>query len=763
MSARRKHLIAFLPILLLMASLVLATGLVGERSLTESAAIAASAATIDFDDPGAIAPADIQMTDPWPNPLADAVNLDFPVTASNSSGSIPTINSTPMPELPMVQDADSGYTLTNSRTITGRVTNPWGRGIPGVVVWPRPVNALGGQADPAVFLTDDDGYYEIGINRSGRFRLHFQPGNPILGATSWIDEWYNNQPSEELSESVPTGASGVDAVLLPAGGIHGHLARPPSLVAPNIAAYRTDRPELVRICGYHDFSTSDFYFNSLPTGDYKILVMDRSDQYGNHGPFWYGGSSWETADTVRVTTGAFTNIEVPIPAETQSVIFGKLHETVSSVLPPGTVITLVDAAHPANVAATPGVAIDLGGERYFEFDEVAAGSYKIKATIPGQHDVWYAEGSDEGTEDAQMATVITIEPSHPLAYIDFRVTFAVSGVSGRIFRPDGTGFPSVVVYFKRIANGVEQNGLTYMQSSDYWGNYSGKLSPGSYRPCILTDREYCGELFTIGWHNTITGVDIAIPQDTASYATLMGKVQKPDGTGVPAVRYYAVAADGTVHTSWNGWSGKFSQPLPAGEYRVYVSGHGLKYEYGLVTLRYGEVVNITIQVPSDFEVFPKVTGQVQALDGSGISNIRVQAEPEDRDGYYWRRRTDTLADSEGRFKLSLLPGRYRLCVTYDHRNYCTSSFEVAWGDIAIKNLMLDYTPAIFSLSDTTAQVWDSAETSLNAPMSAGIDVYVESGQPSTTEPQSLATQTTVPPASNPPPAVRLSDGGPPSD
>lgn len=252
--------------------------------------------------------------------------------------------------------------------ISGRLLDPWGNPAPNVhvdaylvladgslqsyvppagTVNPYPCLSLFDNYCPPNPFSDADGYYSITVDNPGMYKLFF---NGMVTLTTvqtqswaWRDrvrwpaaEWYNNYQSLGDATEVPSGATGVDAILVPMGVLAGSVnsynilfAPSPDATAPNppavsVAAYLADRDELVATANIYSRTSlysnviHSFYFDSLLPGEYKILATPDytgwdTDYYGTKlmMPTWFGGTdSWDSARSVLVTGGPVSTIEI---------------------------------------------------------------------------------------------------------------------------------------------------------------------------------------------------------------------------------------------------------------------------------------------------------------------------------------------------------------------------------------------------------------------------------------------------------------------
>lgn len=465
----------------------------------------------------------------------------------------------------LVNDADDGF-LTDwlSMTISGRVTDPWGHGIAGIEVVPVAA-AAGAMSHPRSFFTDSNGYYEIPIYYPGFFNIFFHAVKTGPdGISYWASEWYNNVQTHAEAPGVPHGSRGVDVVLTSTGVLKGHVScrakrddygsfyHGPDLpgdtlyswdcpLPKDVVIFRADIQEPVKVIhvgnmlamenDYNDFSFDRY--NSLPPGNYKLLIMpsetvNRDESGSGWGPAWHGGQSWETAQTVTVTPGQLTSIEAYIEPSVKASLYGSLRVDDWSPFLPESVVALVDATDPSRVIATRNNA------SYFVFDEVTAGdAYKLRFTSTVGQTFWYLDNRQYATEDFDAATMISI-PDDPatsasMGPLDFSVWTRTATAAGRVIRADGTPIPHADVL--AIETGSQRFDPLFMGLTESDGRFSSSLVPGSYSFCVYdweTGTRYCHDIaVTLGDHESATDIDIVIPSAAAPVPAATAAISDP--------------------------------------------------------------------------------------------------------------------------------------------------------------------------------------------------------------------------------------------
>lgn len=433
----------------------------------------------------------------------------------------------------IVDDDVDGFTRNGGMTISGRVVDSSGRGIPGIEVLLMPARPWSMVA-PIMYRTDENGYYSVPIIDPGLFKVFFNSSTSNgIGTESYLmSEWYNNGRSFAEAVEVPNGSGGVDAVLKTTGILRGYVNFPsaPFLVA--LVAYRADRPEVVASTSNAYMVRSDYFsfhgINQLPPGEYKLLVIPESGYYPAHNqPFWYqSGDSWETAETVVVTAGGTTDISINITERYDSgSIFGNFvlyTYGYDSIIPAGTSLSLVDANDETKVIATD------WDPYYYEFSGLPAGDYKIKCTLPSGQELWFQPNSD-GAFDASDASVIHVDPGTGVN-INFSLATETAKVRGNVASATGAPLPYVwIAIYSTDSDPV----LTRYALSDVDGSYVSKLAPGTYRACAVdpaTGEQYCSEAFSVGWREVVYFINITAPLDIVESSMASTLVVTPSGS-----------------------------------------------------------------------------------------------------------------------------------------------------------------------------------------------------------------------------------------
>lgn len=428
----------------------------------------------------------------------------------------------PNSQNPLETSASKKYKFTGGMAISGRVTDPDGHGIVGVSVDARPASP-GAAAAPAPVTTDANGNYTIEVASPGVFKVLFLGGETTGG--TWASNWYDGKVSEVVTEPVPVGASGVDAMLVPTGVLKGQVEFTSKPFSVDIIAFRADSGQNVGEGGTDPLTgqPGSFSFTSLEPGDYKLLVIpdipEGQEGRGETGPFWYGGTDWASAATVHIAAGKTTDLRVSFPPQSGVSVFGTVgydREAYSSAA-----IALVDEGKQEEVIAEDSDVVNpsyLSMFSYFQLNGVPPGNYKLRCSLPDGRVIWYLEGSQGGTEDFPQATIIKIEkPTLAVGKLFFGATSLPASFTGQVIRSDNSPVADRRVYAFRMTADGERIANSFYPLTDGSGRYDGNLSPGTYRICTvdwMSAKLYCREPVVAEKNASLAIPALTMPQDT---------------------------------------------------------------------------------------------------------------------------------------------------------------------------------------------------------------------------------------------------------
>ena len=444
--------------------------------------------------------------------------------------------------------------------ISGRVTDPWGNGAPGVRIYVdayRRTCGQGGCVDGTPdAVTDAQGYYSVAFtsvwDAGSKSELHVPLSGPhLLYFTGNVDgfaarsEWYNDVSSQKDAWPVTAGSSSVNAVLVPSGSLVGTVTG--SAASADITVFRADRPQAIASStecgtGCPGGGPATFSFNLAP-GDYKLVAVPGHNQNGPDvlpRPTWYDrAASWSAARIIHVPAAGTISVRLrllPSQPPAAASIFGSL--TVGGLPPaPGTVISLVAADDPNTVLASQTTSAN---DYSFDFTNLPPQGYKLECTLPGNgHTLWYS-----ATGSGIAGTV------HPAtSAVDFRAYPPGASVSGRVLRPDGTAVPWAHVTAERYPGDTYAPG-TYSQKEGKYA-FSGyqSLAAGAYQLCVedgsgSQPHRYCSAEVALDWYGVLTGINITVPQDFGLPIELSGRVTETDGSPAAGAAVVLTPLDG---------------------------------------------------------------------------------------------------------------------------------------------------------------------------------------------------------------------------
>ena len=516
--------------------------------------------------------AETLFTPVWASPNTDnADNLSPPASPDQSSP-----DAGPDTPLVWIDRPDGEFNPgQGSGPISGRVTDPWGNGVPGVSVYiDSSLSACSKYycSDRAPDgVTDPQGYYSISsycdikcLESGGEIdKRELQDSHRVyfVGAVGGFAarEWYDDGTGEQDGILVPAGSSGIDAVLVPLGTLVGRVH---GVTGENtiVTVYRADQPEPIdhtTTAGMFGTLGQTFSFN-LPPGDYKLIAYpEYRDAASRLLPTWYDRiSDWQRATTISIHPGEKVSVNVNLrqaAAAPSGNIYGEL--LLFDMPPePGTVISLTDSSDPNRIIAQKTLSPD---DFQFDFRDLPAGSYKLGYILPRSGlGKWYGgapEYSFGSDQDFDAATVITVGPAANSTHIIFNGSPDGADVSGHVVRPDGTGAPGISIYVRRFYQSANDYPVFFsMTQRDGEFQFSGNggygksgyingqsLPAGTFQVCaeeydLQTGNwlaEYCRpRTITLDWFEVVSGFIINIPQDYGWPIEISGRIHTPDGS-----------------------------------------------------------------------------------------------------------------------------------------------------------------------------------------------------------------------------------------
>lgn len=457
--------------------------------------------------------------------------------------------------------------------LAGRIADGSGIGIGNAEVWVW--------SGTSIFLfairADGAGNYDTGqVLDPGTYKV-------LANAPGKVTRYYNAQSNLTSANlvAVASGATttGIDITLAGAdGGLSGTVTDGvggAGVLNANVAVLDTSNRflynDLTDAAGFYDLT------NRLATGNYKIRVRAPGfvTQYYN------GKPSVGTADLLAIGTA---NVAVNVALVRGGTVRGQVTNAATGAPLAGATVEFFDAATGAIIEGGYGTATD---GTYTTDGRVPAGTYKVRARLPGFIHTFHAAGVDLRT-----ATSVTVTAEGTVTGVD--VAMPPGGtLSGRV-RQQGTLTPiaGATVSVSRLAANTFQGVFTVttdssgnwtiqgLRDGDWWvrasaaGHVLGYYSGDPDRPATDTGS---ATYVTVSGASATAAVDINL---APGGGILSGTVSRSDGTAPPAgtqVRLRGLAP----RMSWNGFvvntatatgGGYTFTGVPAGEYVVEADG-----------------------------------------------------------------------------------------------------------------------------------------------------------------------------------------------
>lgn len=463
--------------------------------------------------------------------------------------------------------------LSIGSTISGAVTDELGAPVPGVSVTATPV---GSWAAAGYGRTDANGVYRVAGLAEGSYTLEFRPSpesGPVAG------EWYDDATSRTAATPVTvTGggaASGIDAVLAPAGSIAGVVTDTAGTPAPyaNVGVYRAtagDFPEWV--ASMTTDGSGAYRIGGLAVGEYKVQFSTMGDLLSE----WYDDAAdAASATVVPVAGGATTTVdgELAIGAVLTGVVTDEAGAPVSDV----TVM-----ARPVGGGAG-GYGAMTGADGSYRLPGLPAGDYRVEFDTSVTAASLVGEWWDDATTEA-YASVVSVTEGQVVDGISARLADGAE-LSGVV--SDGLGAPMMNVQV--VLRDAAGRWVRYTHTGPD-GAYSIRgVDAGSYRLSYSAQMDHGSTTLKEWWNNApdfssadevsvapatdIAGLDVVLSVGDGSVldtnsASLSGTVTDAAGNPLPGASVsvegidigdgFQVGPDG----SWSMTS------LPAGPYRV---------------------------------------------------------------------------------------------------------------------------------------------------------------------------------------------------
>jgi len=232
-------------------------------------------------------------------------------------------------QIPLSINADSNLTNLNAQltlggSITGRVTNPSGAGIPDVYVFADIWDGTTFIRQASIPRTDAEGFYSVVGLSSGDYYLHFEKEDSIYLSQGYLDEipFQYGTISQKTPITIESGQelSNIDAQLTYAGSISGRVTNSSGQGIPGVYVFADtwDGSAFIRQFSIPQTDANGYYtVPDLVSGDYYLHFEKEDSLYLSKGyedevPFQYGNIDHKTV--IRIQTGQnFTDIDVQLP------------------------------------------------------------------------------------------------------------------------------------------------------------------------------------------------------------------------------------------------------------------------------------------------------------------------------------------------------------------------------------------------------------------------------------------------------------------
>ncbi|MBW9094297.1 carboxypeptidase regulatory-like domain-containing protein [Microbacterium jejuense] len=462
--------------------------------------------------------------------------------------------------------------LSVGATISGVVTDESGAPVQGVSVR---ATAVGGWTG-SYGLTDAHGAYRVAALAAGSYNIEF---TPLAGSGPVAGEWYDDAASQAEAAPVTVAAggaaTGIDAVLAPAGSIAGVVTD--TTGAPTsyayVGVYRATAGDFPQwVTSMSTDASGAYRVDGLAVGDYKVQFSAMNGLLGE----WYDDAAdAASATVVSVAGGATTTVdgELAIGATLTGVVTDEAGNPVSDVRV---------WAHPVE---GEGFAIGggSGSDGTYRIPGLPSGDYRVEfdtsATAASVVGEWWNDAKTEAD-----ASVVSVTEGTVVEGISAQLAEGAE-LSGVVRDGQGTPMASVQVSLRDPAG----QWVRYTHT-DMDGSYTIRgVDAGSYRLKFSAQVDQSTTTLNEWWNNApdltsadelvvtaatdISGLDVVLSVDDGSVidtnsASLSGTVTDAAGNPLPNASVsvegidmgdgFQVMPDGT-------WSMTL---LPAGPYRV---------------------------------------------------------------------------------------------------------------------------------------------------------------------------------------------------
>jgi ell wall binding domain 2 (CWB2)/Fibronectin type III domain/Carboxypeptidase regulatory-like domain len=199
--------------------------------------------------------------------------------------------------------------------VTGTVTDSTGAAVAGacVSIWDPTIGNYGGGYNTGGYVeystcTDNNGVYRsAGLPAGNNYQVVFDQ----WGSGNYLEQWYNNQPSQATANSVPVtlgaGTANIDATLVTGGSVSGTVndssgSAPAPVTNASVQLYDATTGGYVSGgWGYTD-SSGAYQTLGVPAGNYKVEFTPPSGS-SDQGQWYNNKPDQASANTVTVGVG----------------------------------------------------------------------------------------------------------------------------------------------------------------------------------------------------------------------------------------------------------------------------------------------------------------------------------------------------------------------------------------------------------------------------------------------------------------------------
>jgi hypothetical protein len=546
--------------------------------------------------------------------------------------------------------------LSDKGSISGRITDSSGTtGIENVDVY---INDLNGNGINGT-NTDANGDYTINGIPAGDYKVDFNPEN---ASGNYIREWYNDKNSFNNADTVTVTdgqtTANIDAQLADGASIGGRVTDSSGTVGIQDVEVRLH--DSVQNYITEAMTDSDGYYTiqGLSAGDYKVEFQTHHVSASYVGEWYNDKSSFNSADTLAVTSGqALTGINAQLADG--GAVSGRVTDASGTVGIANVNVFICDPGQ----NWLPGTNTD--NEGYYTLKGLPAGDYKIEFRTnwtPGNYvGEWY---NDKGTFES--ADTVSVTMGQTTSGIDAQLANGGS-ISGRVTDTSGQGISNVDVQICDL-NQYWYNGVS-TDENGYYTIYG--LAAGNYK--IEFDTNNTSGNYSSEWYNDKSSFSTADPVSVSVGFTtpgidaqlgeggvISGRVTDSNGTvGIANVEVQVC----DLNHQWLNQSANTDSDgyytingLSTGDYKVefrtyYVPGNYVGEWYNdKYSFESADTVSVTIGqtttgIDAQLAAGGAISGRVTDSTGTnGIANVSVQfydlnqywlnAVATDSDGYY---------------------------------------------------------------------------------------------------------------------------------